>query len=114
MRRLPGLVTLSLLALAPSIPASAATFAELAQWCAPEANGGRPGLCSGYLETYLQGLASPDPSLNDGVRACVPETTDRAEIHALIASYARSHPEAGSKPGITGLGQALKGRYPCG
>ena len=114
MMRLFRLLTLSLLAVAPAVPASAATFAELAQWCAPEANGGRPGLCSGYLETYLEALASPDPSLNDGVRACVPDTVDRAEIRTLIGSYARSHPEAAGQSGIAGLGQALKGRYPCG
>ena len=70
-------------------PAAAATFAELVEWCASEDAGGRPGLCSGYVETYLPALASPDESLNDGVRACVPETTDRAEIRSLILSYAR-------------------------
>ena len=104
-------VGLSLVVVAAAPPASAATFAELVQWCSPEEKGGRPGLCSGYLETYLEGLASPDPSLNDGVRACVPEATDRAQVRALIHSYARSHPEAGGQPGIVGLGQALKGRY---
>ena len=77
----------------PAAPAFAATFAELVAWCAPEDAGGRPGLCSGYLETYLQALASSDASMNDGVRACVPETTDRAEILALIQSYASKHPE---------------------
>jgi|tagenome__1003787_1003787.scaffolds.fasta_scaffold18191790_1 hypothetical protein len=106
-------IGLFLVAVATALPASAATFAELVQWCAPEEKGGRPGLCSGYLETYLEGLASPDPSLNDGVRACVPEATDRAQVRALIESHARSHPESGGQPGIVGLGQALKDRYPC-
>jgi hypothetical protein len=92
-------------------PAMAATFGDLVGWCA-EADG-RPALCSGYLETYLQGLASPDPSLNNGVRACVPETTDRAEIRALIQSYARKHPESLTSSGVEGLGRALKDRYPC-
>ena len=94
-------------------PASAATFGELAQWCAPEADGGRPGLCAGYLETYLAGLGSPDPSLNDGVRACVPESEDRARIVELLLGFAQSHPEAAGEPGVAGLGQALKDRYPC-
>src|SRR3954449_1860818 len=81
-------IGLLLVAVTTALPASAATFAELVQWCAPEEKGGRPGLCSGYLETYLEGLASPDPSLNDGVRACVPEATDRAQVRALIESHA--------------------------
>lgn len=99
------------LAVAP--PALAATFGELVEWCAPEASGGRPGLCSGYLETYLQGLASTDTTLNNGVRACVPEATDRAAIRALIASYAHEHPEAAGESGVLGLGQALQKLYPC-
>jgi hypothetical protein len=94
-------------------PAVAASFGELVEWCAPEDAGGRPGLCSGYLETYLPALASSDASLNDGVRACVPETTDRAEIRAMIQDYAREHPEAANEPGVLGLGRVLKDRYPC-
>src|SRR4051794_24853484 len=101
-------VGLFLIVVAAAPPASAATFGGLGQWCSPEEKGGPPGLCSGYLETCLEGLASPDPSLNDGVRACVPATTDRAQVRALIQSYARSHPETGSQSGIAGLGQALK------
>ena len=69
--------------LLPTVPANAATFGELEAWCAPPEAGGRPGLCSGYLETMIQGLASTDPSLNDGVRACVPEGEDRAEAWLL-------------------------------
>lgn len=106
-----ALVALWLTALA--VPASAATFGELVQWCAPESEDGRPGLCAGYLETYIAGLASPDASLNDGVRACVPESEDRAKVVALLQSFARSHPEAAGEPGVAGLGQALKDRYPC-
>jgi len=94
-------------------PARAATFGELVEWCAPADENGRPGLCSGYLETYLKGLASPDPSLTDGSRACVPETTDRADILLLIQAYARAHPQSLTASGIGGLGQALKDRYPC-
>jgi hypothetical protein len=48
-----------------------------------------------------------------GVRACVPETTDRAEIRAMIQDYARKHPEAANEPGVVGLGRVLKDRYPC-
>ena len=65
-----------------------------------------PGLCSAYLETYLQALASPDPSLNDGVRACVPESADRAQIHALIQAYSRQHPESAGESGVGGA-------WPC-
>ena len=97
----------------PAAPAFAATFAELVAWCAPEDAGGRPGLCSGYLETYLQALASHNETLNDGVRACVPETTDRAEIRAMIQDYARKHPEAANESGGPAVGRVLKDRYPC-
>src|SRR5215213_8260256 len=89
-----------------AVPASAATFGELAEWCAPEDAGGRPGLCAGYLETYLAGPASTDASLNDGV----PESADRATIRALVQAFARNHPESLPGPGAAGLGQALKGR----
>ena len=107
-------LTLAALSCLPiAAPASAATFGELAQWCAAESDGGRPDLCAGYLETYLDGLASPDASLNDGVRTCVPESEDRAQVVALLLTYARSHPEAAGRSGVAGLGQALKDRYPC-
>ena len=111
--RPPAILLVVGLAATPAGPTFAASFAELVAWCAPEDAGGRPGLCSGYLETYLSALASPDPSLNDGVRACVPEMPDRAEILALIQSYASEHPESKSKSGVGGLGHALKDRYPC-
>jgi hypothetical protein len=111
--RLSALVLVVGLGVISAAPAFAASFAELVAWCAPEDAGGRPGLCSGYLETYLPALASSDASLNDGVRACVPETTDRAEIWAMIQSYASKHPESKSDSGVGGLGHALKDWYPC-
>jgi Rap1a immunity proteins len=111
--RLPALILIAGLGAVSATPAFSATFAELVAWCAPEDAGGRPGLCSGYLETYLPALASPDALMNDGVRACVPETTDRAEIWAMIQDYAREHPEAANEPGVEGLGRVLKDRYPC-
>ena len=94
-------------------PAAAATFGEIAAWCTPPDAGGRPALCSGYLETYLQGLASADPLLNNGVRACVPETEDRGEVMRLIQAYARANPSSEALSGIAGVGEALKDRYPC-
>ena len=94
-------------------PAGAATFGEIAAWCAPPDADGRPTLCSAYLETYLQALASADPSLNNGVRACVPESADRTELTSLVETYARANPSAKSLSGIAGVGEALKGRYPC-
>ena len=94
-------------------PVSAATFGELEAWCAPPEADGRPALCTGYLETYLQGLTSTDPSLNNGVRACVPEAEDRSVVVRLIQVYAREHPEARTLPAIVGVGEALKDRYPC-
>ena len=112
--RLSALVLVAGLGAIPAAPAFAATFAELVAWCAPEDAGGRPGLCSGYLETYLPALASSDASLNDGVRACVPETTDRAEILALIQAYAtQASRSRRANSGVGGLGHALKDRYPC-
>jgi hypothetical protein len=94
-------------------PVAAATFGELEAWCAPADSGGRPALCSGYLETQLQGLASADPALNDGTRACVPEAEDRSRVIRLMRAYAREKPSSRTLPGIVGLGQALKDRYPC-
>ena len=91
------------------VPASAPTFGELVEWRAPEDARARPGFRAGYLA----GLASTDASLNDGVRACVPESEDRATIRALIQAFARGHRESLPDPGLAGLGQALKDRYPC-
>jgi Rap1a immunity proteins len=94
-------------------PAVAATFGELTAWCAPAEAGGRPTLCSRYLGTYLEALASPDASLNDGVRACVPEAADRAELVHLILAYADANPASDALSGIAGAGKALEDRYPC-
>jgi hypothetical protein len=111
--RLSAMLLVACLGLVAPLPALAATFGELTSWCAPESSGGRPGLCTGYLETYLEALASPDQSLNDGTRACVPENADRSQINALIQSYAKQHPEAAGESGVRGLGLALGDRYPC-
>jgi Rap1a immunity proteins len=94
--------------------ATAATFGELASWCAPEDAGGRPGLCVNYLQTYLEALRTDDASLNDGVRACVPESADHDELVQLIRAYAREHPDAATRSGVAGTGEALKTRFPCG
>jgi len=93
-------------------PAAAATFGELEAWCAPPEEGGRPALCSGYLETYLQGLASTKPSLNGGNRVCVPESEDRGELIRALRVYASKNPSSRKLPGVVGLGRALEG-YPC-
>ena len=111
--RIATLLLAACLSVAAPLSAFAATFGELVEWCGPENSGGRPGLCSAYLETYLQALASPDASLNDGVRACVPESADRAQINALIQAYGRQHPESTGESGVGGVGLALKDHYPC-
>jgi len=112
MSWLKHLVAVALICLSVA-PVAAASFGEIAAWCTPPDAGGRPALCSGYLETYLQALASPDPSLNNGARACVPETEDRSELMLLIQAYARASPSSESLSGIAGVGEALKDRYPC-
>jgi hypothetical protein len=94
-------------------PAAAASFSEFASWCAPEASGGRPQLCASYLQTYLEALRATDGSVNDGVRACVPDSADQAELVRLIRAYARAHPEAAERSGVAGAGEALRGRFPC-
>jgi Rap1a immunity proteins len=101
------------LLLLPVMPAAAATFGEVASWCAPPDAGGRPTLCSGYLETEIQCLASTDPSLHGGVRVCVPEIEDRNKLRQLMRAYARDNPSSRDLPGVVGLGQALKDLYPC-
>ncbi len=94
-----------------STPVAAASFGEFMSWCTG-ANA-RPILCSGYLVTYLEGLASPDQSVNSGLRACVPENADRDELMRLIRAYAEANPSSSALPGFAGVGQALKDRYPC-
>ena len=91
------------LSVAAPLSAFAATLAELVEWCAPENAGGRPALCSLYLETALEELASPDPILNGGVRVCVPDSADRAQIHALIQAYSLQHPGSTSVSGMVNL-----------
>lgn len=111
--RLPKVVFAAALITIAATPVRAASFGELASWCAPPEANGRPDLCTGYLETYLQGLASTNASLNDGVRACVPEAENRSEVVRLLLAYAREHPDSRTLPGIVGLGEAVKIRYPC-
>jgi Rap1a immunity proteins len=101
------------LSVAAPLSAHAATLAELVGWCAPESAGGRPQLCSLYLESALQSLASPEPSLNGGVRVCVPDSADRAQIVTLIRAYSHQHPASTSVSGMGELGLALKDHYPC-
>ena len=93
--------------------AKAASFSDIVSWCASERQGGRPTLCFTYLETYLEALASPNPKLNDGVRACVPASADRTELVRQILTYAKEHPTESNLSGIGGVGTALKGSYPC-
>ena len=62
----------AILALSLPTPALAVTFGEIAAWCAPADQGGHPNLCSGYVDTELELLASPDPTMNGGTRVCVP------------------------------------------
>lgn len=101
----------ALLAIITPGAAKAATLAELADWCAPEV--GRPNLCSSYLETILQGLASTDPVMNGGNRMCVPPDADRAEIIRLVRAYAARSRAAKETDALDGVGAALKGRFPC-
>lgn len=107
----PLLVAVALAATASS--AKAASFSDIVSWCVPESQGGRPTLCYAYLETYLEALASTDPDLNDGVRACVPASADRTELVKLILTYAKDHPAEPNLSGIGGVGMVLKGNYPC-
>lgn len=99
-------------AVAPG-PASAATLAELAGWCAPGGEPGNDRLCGAYLETIFTGLASTDPVMNGGARTCVPENADRAEIIRLVRAYAAKTPAPDKVAALDGVGAAIKGRYPC-
>lgn len=96
-------------------PAAATSFGELLTWCEPPDQGGRPQLCSSYLDTGLELLASPEKFVHfkDSVRVCVPDGEDRARVVSLLRAYARSRPDAHSVDFVDGLGLALKDRYPC-
>jgi hypothetical protein len=107
------LAVLAALALLLPKPGSAATLGELEAWCAPPDKSGRSGLCEGYLEANLELLASPDPTINGGVRACVPPEEDRARIVGLMRDYVHRHPEIRSQDSVMGLGMALEGHFPC-
>jgi hypothetical protein len=112
MRGAPCLLVAALV-VTIATPAAAASFGELLTWCGPPDQGGRPELCHSYLDSGLELLASPDKSLNDGLRACVPKGEDRAEVVSLLWAYARAHPAAHSLDFVDGLGLVLKERYPC-
>ena len=105
------LAVLTALALLLPRPGSAATLGELEAWCAPPDKSGRPSLCEGYLEANLELLASPDPTSNGGVRACVPPEEDRAHRRSdarLCASPSRS-PQSRQRHGA---GQGVGGTLP--
>jgi hypothetical protein len=111
MRRWHARLWMVLFSIAAGGPAHAATLEEFTSWCAPE--GGREQLCQTYLQTYIEGLASTDPVMNGGNRACVPPDADRNEIIRVVRAYAAESGTAGDVSGVEGLGAALKGRYPC-
>jgi hypothetical protein len=108
--RLLLVVTLTLFVAAP---VAAATFGELEGWCAPDANAEGAALCTEYLRSELDLLASPDATINGGTRACVPAGEDRGRIIDLLRSYARAHPASRKLSSTTGLGLALNGHFPC-
>ena len=103
----------AILALSLPVPAAAVTFGEIAAWCAPADKGGRPNLCSGYLDAEIELLASPDTTINGGTRVCVPANVDREKLMVLIRDYAHRDPAARDRDSVVGLGQALKGEFPC-
>jgi hypothetical protein len=103
----------AILALSLPVSVAAATFGELEAWCAPVDQGGKPNLCSGYLDTVVELLASPDATINGGTRVCVPAGVDRGKLVTLIRDYARRHPDARDLDTVAGLGQALNGQFPC-
>lgn len=90
--------------------AQAATLAELAEWCGEP---GRPNLCSSYLETMIEGLASTDPVINGGNRMCIPPEADRNAIIRQVRAYAGRTKGAAEMSALDGVGSALKGRFPC-
>ena len=98
-------------AVAPG-PASAATLAELAGWCAPGGEPGNDRLCGAYLETIFTGLASTDPVMNGGNRTCVPENADRAEIVRLVRAYAAKMPAPDKVAALDGVGAAIRASLP--
>ena len=102
-------------ALATAAPhaASAATFGELATWCAPQKEGGSQNLCTAYLDSYLQLLASPDEQLSGEHRACVPKSEPLEQIAQIARAYADRNPSSRELAAPVGLGMALQGRYPC-
>lgn len=110
---LARLILVAVLALALPTPALAVTFGEIAAWCAPADQGGHPNLCSGYLDTELELLASPDPTMNGGTRVCVPVDADRTKLVTLIRDYAHSHPSARDQDATLGVGRSLTSEYPC-
>lgn len=113
MRCLARAIGLATAAVILAHPASAATLGELDAWCAPEQSGGRPSLCSGYLGTILEGLASKDPTMNGGTRACVPAEEDRSRVIQIMHDYAQKNPVALKQSAVVALGPALKAHYPC-
>ena len=111
-----GLVRLlfyAALAVAAPHAASAATFGELATWCAPPNEGGSQNLCTAYLNSYLQLLASPNEQLSGEHRACVPKSEPLEQIAQIARAYADRNPASRELAAPVGLGKALQGRYPC-
>ena len=113
-RRARRAVPLTIAIAVVATPAAAATFGELAAWCAPADTGGRPLLCAAYLDAGLGLLASPDRAAAGDARACVPAGEDPARIVGLLEDYASRNPASRRLSSAAGLGLALGGRYTCG
>lgn len=94
--------------------ANAETFGELVAWCAPADRGGKPNLCSGYLDSELELLASTDRTVNSYPRVCAGAKADRAQVIELLRAYARANPGARDGESMDGLSAALGDHFPCG
>ena len=57
--------------------------------------GRQANLCSGYLNTEIELLASPDTTINGGTRVCVPANVEPEKLMVLIRDYAHRDPAHG-------------------
>jgi hypothetical protein len=100
------------IALFPSA-ASATTLNQLLGWCG-SGDSGDDRLCTTYLSTALNLLRSPDPVLNAGHQVCAPTDNPRKTVIPILSSWSKQHPESGdNEQGLSVMGEALIGHYPC-
>ena len=76
-------------------------------------------ICEGYISGMADAIAraekdmSPTQGRSFAGSACIPDATTADQMHAVVVSFLRAHPETASGPAAIPAYDALHGAFPC-